>query len=207
MNRDDVSFGTEIEGSVGDGGGGESDFAELVFGQLLEFAAGLDDVDFAILAGEIDAAFGGDGGGGEAGRAGAEALLVLLLAGEGVVDLKDAGVRDAVNEAFVGDGRGEVGSVAFLAPGLGAVGAEGEEGAGFAVGLGDVNEPVGHEGDGNGDVAAGGDAPLFLAGETVIGGEEGVTVADDEIAEDAGGAPTGGGGGVTVGAPELLAVG
>ena len=66
MNRDDVSFGTEIEGSVGDGGRSEGDFAELVFGKLFEFAAGFEDVDFAIFACDVDAAFGGDGGGSSA---------------------------------------------------------------------------------------------------------------------------------------------
>src|SRR5687768_2642150 len=91
---DHVPLGAEEQDAVGGGGGGHGDFAEGVGGDAVVGRAGLEDVDLAVLAGEVELVAGDDRGGGEADAA-FDALAVVLLAGAGVEAGEDAVVLAA----------------------------------------------------------------------------------------------------------------
>src|SRR5262249_4981577 len=140
-------FAAEVEGFAGDGGGGHKAVGELVFGEDVELAAGVDDVEFAFFAARVEVAIGEDGGGG-AGAGFSGAPGPNDVARFGIETGGNAAVVDGEEQAVGESDAGFVGC-GFLQPpdevggGEGAMAAEfeGEE-SGLAKARRDVDQAV-----------------------------------------------------------------
>ena len=78
---DDLGLRAVKERSLGDGRGGQAGFLQAVGGDDVQLRARLEDIDQALLAGEIDFAARGHGRRGKGITARAEAFLIKELAG------------------------------------------------------------------------------------------------------------------------------
>ena len=112
-----LGLGADDQGVARRRRGRHRDFTHPVGREQLERAARLDDEHVAVFAREIEAIAGGDRRRAEAGRFGADPLLIDPLAGLGVVGAQDAVVGADVEDAVVHQRRSGVRRAALGLPG------------------------------------------------------------------------------------------